>query len=303
MKLVQYYENWVETYKKGAVRDVTLRKYKMDIVHLRNIAPGLECEELTRPEYQKIINVFAETHEKITVLDFHHRLKAAVMDAVDDGLVPADPTRRVVVKGKQPSEKKIKYLNRFELESMLRKLELGDTPSYEWLILLVAKTGMRFSEALAITPADFDFKKQTLSITKTWDYKNGGGFAPTKNASSVRKIKIDWQTAMQFSQMCTGLPQDAPIFVKEGINVYNSTVNDILARKCEEADVPVIAIHGLRHTHASILLSAGVSIASVAQRLGHSNMTTTQKVYLHIIKELEDKDTGMIMSTLTGLGG
>ena len=49
---------------------------------------------------------------------------------------------------------------------------------------------MRFSEALAITPGDFDFARQTLSISKTWDYKGDGGFLPTKNKSSVRKIQI-----------------------------------------------------------------------------------------------------------------
>ena len=49
------------------------------------------------------------------------------------------------------------------------------------------------------------------------------------------------------------------------------------------------SIHGLRHTHASLLLFAGVSIASVARRLGHASMTTTQKTYLHIIQELENK--------------
>lgn len=52
--------------------------------------------------------------------------------------------------------------------------------NWDWFILLSAKTGMRFSEALAITPADFDFSRQTLSISKTWDYKGEGGFLPTK---------------------------------------------------------------------------------------------------------------------------
>ena len=64
----------------------------------------------------------------------------------------------------------------------------------------------------------------------------------------------------------------------------------------------MIGAHGLRHTHASVLLSNGVSVASVSQRLGHSNMATTQKVYLHVIKELEDKDTSLVMMSLTGLG-
>ena len=54
----------------------------------------------------------------------------------------------------------------------------------------------------------------------------------------------------------------------------------------------------LRHTHASLLLFAGVSIASVARRLGHASMTTTQKTYLHIIQELENKDVDLVMRTL-----
>ena len=65
--------------------------------------------------------------------------------------------------------------------------------------------------------------------------------------------------------------------------------------------IPVISVHGLRHTHASLLLFAGVSIASVAQRLGHSSMTTTQKTYLHIIQELENKDVDLVMRSLSSL--
>ena len=160
---------------------------------------------------------------------------------------------------------------------------------------------MRFSEALALTPKDFDFSHQSLSISKTWDYKGKGGFLPTKNKSSVRKIQIDWQTVIQFSELVKRLPENEPIFVKEGSPVYNSTVNDILARHCAAAKVPVISAHGLRHTHASLLLFAGVSIASVARRLGHASMTTTQKTYLHIIQELENQDVDIVMRSLSGL--
>ncbi len=158
---------------------------------------------------------------------------------------------------------------------------------------------MRFSEALALTPKDFDFAHQTLSISKTWNYKENGGFLPTKNKSSVRKIQIDWQTVIQFSELIKGLSEDKPIFVKG--KVYNSTVNNVLARYCKKSEIPVITIHGLRHTHASLLLFAGVSIASVARRLGHSSMTTAQKTYLHIIQELENKDVDLVMHSLSGL--
>lgn len=75
----------------------------------------------------------------------------------------------------------------------------------------------------------------------------------------------------------------------------------VFARHCKECNIPVISIHGLRHTHASLLLFTGVSIASVARRLGHSSMTTTQKTYLHIIQELENKDIDLVMRSLSSL--
>ena len=295
-----YYSNWVSVYKEGAIRDVTLNKYHMAQAWLDKLVPDLRLCELTRVSYQQLINDYAKDHERQTTMDFHHQLKGAILDAVDDGLIERDPTRKVIIKGKTPSSKKVKYLNQFELHTLLTSLDLRNEINWDWFILLVAKTGMRFSEALAITPNDFDFSHQTVSISKTWNYKNGGGFTATKNKSSVRRIQIDWQLVMQFSALTRDLAPDQPIFVR-GQNIYNSTINDILERYCKQLRIPVISIHGLRHTHASILLFAGVSIASVARRLGHASMTTTQKTYLHIIQELENKDVDLVMRSLSNL--
>ena len=249
--------------------------------------------------YQKLLNDYAECHERQTTMDFHHQLKGAILDALDEGLISRDPTRKAIIKGMNPKDKKIKYLNQFELHKLITDLDLTNNINYDWLILLIAKTGMRFSEALAITPKDFDFQHQMLSINKTWDYKDNGGFLPTKNKSSNRKIQLDWQTIIQFSELIKNLPEDMPIFFDK--RIYNSTINDVLERHCKKMNIPVISVHGLRHTHASILLFAGVSIASVAHRLGHSSMTTTQKTYLHIIQELENTDIDLIMRSLTAL--
>ncbi len=295
----EYYAKWIEVYKEGAIRKVTMDKYRMTLSWLIKLAPELMISDLNRIAYQQILNDYAIHHERQTTMDFHHQLKGAVLDAVDEGLIERDPTRKAIIKGKTPTIKKIKYLNQFELHTLLSTLNLKSEVSWDWFILLVAKTGMRFSEALAITPKDFDFAHQTLSISKTWDYKGNGGFMPTKNKSSVRKIQIDWQTVIQFSELGKGLPQNEPLFVTG--KMYNSTANDVLGRYCKVANVPVISVHGLRHTHASILLFAGVSIASVARRLGHASMTTTQKTYLHIIQELENKDVDLVMRSLSGL--
>lgn len=296
-----YYAQWVHIYKEGAIRKVTLNKYMMTISWLKKLIPNLALSDMTRIAYQKLLNDYAKEHERQTTMDFHHQLKGAILDAVDEGFINRDPTRKVIIKGKTPTEKKIKYLNQFELHTLLSGLNLGKDINWDWFILLVAKTGMRFSEAIALTPKDFDFSHQSLSISKTWDYKGEGGFLPTKNKSSVRKIQIDWQTVVQFSELLKGLSDDQPIFVKNNQKVYNSTVNDILERHCKKAKIPIISIHGLRHTHASLLLFAGVSIGSVARRLGHASMTTTQKTYLHIIHELENQDVDLVMKSLAGL--
>ena len=295
-----YYKEWVNVYKKDAIREATLAKYRMTQKWVEKLVPDLKVSELTRTMYQQLLNDYAKEHERQTTLDFHHQLKGAVLDAVDEGMIERDPTRKAIIKGKTPGAKKIKYLNQFELHTLIAHLDIKEKVNWDWFILLVAKTGMRFSEALAITPADFDFARQSLSISKTWDYKGNGGFLPTKNKSSVRKIQIDWQIVVKFSELVKGLPEDKPIFAGE-TKVYNSTVNDVLARHCRACGISEISIHGLRHTHASLLLFAGVSIASVARRLGHASMTTTQKTYLHIIQELENKDVDLVMRTLSGL--
>lgn len=294
-----YYEKWITIYKEGAIRNSTMQKYKLTSRWLKKIAPNLKISEINRITYQEILNKYAEDHERQSTMDFHHQLKAAVLDAVDEGLISKDPTRKAIIKGKAPRKKKVKYLNQFELQKLIADLDLKNEINFDWLIYLVAKTGLRFSEALAITPKDFDFPRQILNVDKTWNYKENGGFEPTKNKSSERKVQLDWQTVIQFSELIKEMKEDQPIFISK--KIYNSTINDILKRHCNNVGIPVISIHGLRHTHASILLYAGVSIASVAHRLGHASMSTTQKTYLHIIQELENTDIDKIMRALTSL--
>ena len=294
-----YYEKWIRIYKEGAIRHVTMRKYEITLLWLKRLVPELRLSQLNRISYQQLLNDYAEFHERQTTMDFHHQIKAAILDAVDEGFIDRDPTRKAIIKGRVPRIKKIKYLNQFELHTLLVNLKLTSEINWDWLILIIAKTGMRFSEALALTPKDFDFSHQSLIVNKTWDYKGNGGFLPTKNKSSVRKIQLDWQTIIKFSEIIKGLPEDKPIFVNG--RVFNSTVNGVLERYCKKLGIPVISIHGLRHTHASLLLFAGVSIASVARRLGHASMTTTQKTYIHIIQEMENKDIDLVMRSMAGL--
>ena len=294
--------DWIKLYKEKAVRKVTLDKYYLTHRKIKELAPELHMNELTRQSYQKLLNNYAATHEKQTTLDFHHHLKAALVDALDEGLLEHDPTRRAIIKGVDPSNKKNKFLNLYELQKLLRHLDLGDELNWDWFILLVSKTGLRFAEALALTPEDFDFERQQIIVNKSWNYKTPiGNFQKTKNESSNRVVMVDWHLINQFKSLIRNKESDWPIFVPHNKRVFNSTVNGLLEKYCYKLDIPTISVHGLRHTHASLLLYEGVSVASVAKRLGHANTTTTQETYIHIIEELENKDNDKVLHHLSQL--
>lgn len=299
-RLTTYYANWIQLYKQDAVQPQTLLKYDSALAWLTQLAPNLTLAQLNRMQYQALLNAYATTHERSTTNDFHHHLKAALLDALDEGLLTSDPTRRVVIKGKKPRPKKAKYLNEDQLTRLIATFQLDQGLNDDWLLLLIIKTGLRFAEALALTPADFNLDKGLLTINKTWNYRRpSGGFKPTKNPSSNRVLALDPDTTAAFDALLKPLAPDDLLFVHGP--VYNSTLNIRLKHHCEQADVPVITIHSLRHTHASLLLYAGVSIASVAQRLGHASITTTQRTYLHIIQELAIKDDHKMMHELHAL--
>lgn len=143
-----------------------MNKYHMAHHWLEKLVPKLTLGDLDRFAYQKLLNDYASEHERQTTMDFHHHLKCAILDAVDEGLIQRDPTRKAIIKGKTPREKKPKYLNQYELHKLLDDLDLKSEINLDWLLLLIAKTGMRFSEALALTPKDFDLFPLLLDYQK-----------------------------------------------------------------------------------------------------------------------------------------
>ncbi|EAC3442633.1 site-specific integrase [Listeria monocytogenes] len=298
-----YYEDWVETYKVGAIEDVTLNKYYVAARQLRDICPKLLMSDFSRKDYQLIMNEYGKTHEKQTAKDFHHHIKAAILDAYHDGLLKSDPTYRAVIKGKEPGKKKVKFLQKEELRTLLQSLDLQSGINNDWFLLLIAKTGMRYAEALALTPSDFDWINATVTIDKSWDYKTHRGFKKTKSTASDREIAIDWQIVGQFKPLIQDLPANDPIFIEKTERgtykkQYNSTMNNYLEAKCKTLTITVISLHALRHTHASVLLAEGVSIHTISSRLGHADVGVTQEIYAHVLDELQKKDDQKMMSVL-----
>lgn len=93
-----YYKKWIEIYKKDAIREATMAKYQMTQKWVEKLAPDMKVSELTRTTYQQLLNNYAKEHERQTTLDFHHQLKGEILDAVDEGLIERNPTRKSIIR-------------------------------------------------------------------------------------------------------------------------------------------------------------------------------------------------------------
>lgn len=166
-----------------------------------------------------------------------------------------------------------------------------------YLLLLAFTSGMRFAEIIALTRSDFDFKNNSINVSKSWGYSPNfeEGFRDTKTESSVRLIKMDKRTMGIFKDLFENTPDNIHRLVfynpASKYKVYSNTgVNKALKKLLETLKIDSISIHGLRHTHASILLYEGISIQYISERLGHADVDTTIRIYAHMIKELKQKD-------------
>jgi len=296
--VVSYYKRWIKVYKQNAVTPITYNKYQNTAKHAAELFGNLKLKDLTKFIYQERLNQFAKSHARRTVSCFHKQLRACLLEALDEKIITTDPTRKAVITGTE-RPKIARTLNYADWITLL--LNLDTTQIGEMIIYLAAVTGMRYGEIVGLTIDDINLEMHTLNVDKAWDYKYKTGFMKTKTPSSVREITVDSHTVLKLKDFIKvhSLSTNQPIFMDSNDHVLVSAeINKILTNKLNTLKIPRITFHGLRHTHASILLYKGVSVLSVSRRLGHSNITTTQSTYLHIIKELESQDQDKIISIL-----
>lgn len=298
--LPDYFEHWIYLYKKPAVTDITFIKYQNTLQHVKKLFTGFRLSDLTRTIYQQKLNTFAQTHSIRTVNTFHKQLKASLLDALDDKIISIDPTRKIVINGTPPRNQRMS-LNYDETKLLLKHLRLSNLE--DLIIYIAVVTGMRLAEILGLTPSDIDEHNNSISIDKTWDYKFNTGFKPTKTKSSQRTIIVDSDTLQAIFEFISRnqVEHTEPIFVRDNHSIVSAEINKHLSEMLQALSINRVPFHGLRHTHASILLYSGVNLLSVSKRLGHSSVVTTQQTYLHIIKEMEEQDDTKIVDLLNSI--
>jgi integrase len=310
-----YMRNWYEVYKKGKHSPDHDRTMELSVKLVEKCFVGVKMKELTRDMYQRFLNEFAENHATGTVKKRHTYIKACIRYAIEDGVIAKDPTYKAIVKGKKEDKaEEFKYLNFEEVITLVSEIKKDMNPKFisKYIILFAIATGARFAEIIGLTWDCVDFENQTIMINKTWDYKDLKDFDSTKNYASNRIITIDKDTCdmLRFIKnhqnklaVQTGLRNTKNLcFINTKMELISvEGVNKTLKNICKKIGAKEITSHGLRHTHASMLLYNGVNIKYVSKRLGHNDIVTTLQTYSHIMDEMEQKESRLVDSTMESI--
>ena len=170
----------------------------------------------------------------------------------------------------------------------------------KYMILTALLTGARLGEIQALTWKDINIDNCLITINKSWD-ANLKKFKPTKTESSNRIVKAPTQLInillelnhgqkMVFENQYQTIPTS---------NAVNKTLRECLSRL--NIKRKNFHFHSLRHSHVAFLLSQGIDLYVISQRLGHSDMTTTAKIYAYLIDEYKQKSDDRIVNQLQSI--
>lgn len=140
--------------------------------------------------------------------------------------------------------------------------------------------GIREGEMLALTPKDFDFKAETVTINKSYQRLKGRDVITTpKTKKSNRTIKMPkflCEEMQEYLGMFYGAGENDRIFP-----VSKSYMHHEMDRGAKQAGVKRIRIHDIRHSHVSLLIEMGFTALAIADRLGHESIEVTYR-YAHL---------------------
>ncbi|MCM3239606.1 site-specific integrase [Heyndrickxia oleronia] len=306
----EYFDKWVNLYKNH-LSTATLKHYRYTYDRIKEYFVTTHLQDISTQDYQMFLNQLGLNRSKETVEKVNGHIRACVRDAVDEYIIPRDFTRKAVLKYTVlPKKDNEKHLNFYDAKSLLKKLliNLNIDLGY-YLLLLGLVTGLRFEELVGLTLKNFDFENNILTVNKTWGYNNRmkKGFGPTKNYQSNRKITVNEKTMVLFKNLFETTP-DTPnhlVFYNPRSKykvISNEHANELLKKVLLDLKIrPLITMHGLRHTHGSMLLYQKADIQYVSERLGHGDIETTYRVYLHLLKESREANDKLVIKTFEEL--
>jgi len=290
---------YVETVKEGTYHN-TLHVINK---HIRPLLGVYKLDKITPALLQNKINDFIsnkggqrQDYKSILAL-----IKRIFNYGISLDLFEHNPMNRTIVhKKKTYKSKKVKYYNKEEFNLFLDNLNKLSFDNWKSTFIstylrLLAFSGMRSREALALEWSDINFKAHTISINKTLNKLEKLEQTP-KTRSSIRTIEVDietlnilknWKRAQVEKSWELGVNPPNIVFYNllKQCHYGYKYVYQAYRKICDEIEIPNIGLHGLRHTHATMYVNAGIDYKTIQERLGHETLTMTMDTYAHLFTE------------------
>lgn len=307
----QWLDIWYEmNHKKWKVTSCKQREMAIRL-QMKPLIGHFKLQQLTKSIYQKnFIDVLEEQYKASTVRLFHNLFKIAINAAVEDERLDRNRFTKIAFKNEEESTAKREenFLSPEELQLFIQTAKETENITNYSFLLLIAYTGIRRGEACGLQWQNIDFKNNTITIERTRDSK---GTRTPKTRNSMRTIKVDKSVMAQLEKYKTWckatlfafgnkIEESTFVFIsyQTGEPISDSGLLYMVRRVVESARLPEITLHGLRHSHATILLNKGVNVKVIAERLGNTP-AMIYEVYGHVLKEMEE-ETVQIFSNSIG---
>lgn len=286
-------ENYKTTVKPSTFENVRSKVEKMTEEHFKE----LKLKKITVAYCQKVVIKLSKSY----VLYNHYLsvINRIFKYAVLMDILNSNPFDKVIKPKSRQTQRKGNFLTKEELKEFLKLAQTATLSYFFPLVHLMAYTGLRQGEALALKWSDIDFENKKITVNKTAVWIKGKQTLQTpKTKNSKRVISIDPTT---LSILKSWKKDQIKIYFKNG-KYFEGDENFIFTNQrgdwvqihnfipyfkhfVTSHALKPITPHGLRHTHASLLFSAGVEPKNISDRLGHSTVQITLDLYTHITEE------------------
>lgn len=305
----EWLDIWYETHKNEWKPTSQLQRTNAIKYQMKPLLGKYKLNELDKTTYKRVyINVLLKEYKPSTVQLFHRLFKVAINAAVDDEIIPRNRFNKITIENE---ESKDNFYTTTELNHFLKHSKAVENITNYSLILLLSFTGLRKGEAMGLTWEDIDFEGNTLSVKRTRDNK---GVRSPKTKRSYRTILINEELIKQlkvYLKWCKEiklsygkrLKEDDFIFIsyQSGSPITENTIMYSMRRVSKEANLKSISPHGLRHTHATILISQRIPVKVIADRLGNTPQMILD-IYGHTFKDLEEESVAAFDQALKQFG-
>ncbi|WP_252503231.1 tyrosine-type recombinase/integrase [Sporosarcina sp. Marseille-Q4943] len=314
----EYANEWYQQYLRRGRKETTniTRKYAIDTMN--RYIKALQMKNITPKMYQAILNDLFDTGRSHSTIKMIHATARMIFGkAHEDKVIKVNPTSTAFIPQKKLTVEEIEnedvesmYLEPEELGMFLRETDRYKNYVYVALLYLIAFTGMRPGEAVALREKDALFDSSQINITKTLfnekRRKGAHSTTPPKTLTSVRVVDVDekimdmLQELIHYKERMKFKSSEYLFSTEDGNPPTVDLVRQVVQRIGEKTEIKKhLYTYILRHTHISMLAEAGVGLPEIMKRVGHKNESTTTQIYLHVTKKMREST----MSKMNNLFG